>query len=333
MYAWATSSPREDRLQRRHALASLAALALAPLARAQAGIARVAALCYGSPGNLKTRLDAFVAAMRQLGYVEGRNVQYEIRYGNGQRDLLPGLAAELVAAKPDVIVSGSTLTTAPLMAATRTIPIVMVSAEEALAASRIPTRPAPNVTGTVNNALEQVPRSLSHLVLALPDTAHVVALLNPSNSAHDVYRAAVDSAARAARLRCELVEVAMREELPKAMARAAGLGQALLVMSDAAFYDERRGIVELAMVQHLPVMYPQRGYVEAGGLMSYGQNIEQGFARAADFVDRILKGAAPSDLALERPTKVEFAINRYTATNLGITISPEAIKRADRIVG
>lgn len=320
-------------LQRRHAIAGLAALALAPLARAQEGIARVGVLCYGSPGNLRTRIGAFLAAMRQLGYVEGGNVRCEIRYANGQRDLLPALAAELLAAKPDVIVSGSTLATPPLIAATKTVPIVMVTAEEALAATRTPTRPAPNVTGTVNNALEQVPRALSHLVLALPGTARLVALLNPSNAAHDVYRATVDAAARAAKLRCDVVQAAAREELPKAIARAAAMGQALLVMSDAAFYDERRGIVELAMVQHLPVMYPQRGYVEAGGLMSYGQNIEQGFARAADFVDRILKGSAPSELALERPTKVEFAINRYTATNLGITISSEAIKRADRVVG
>src|SRR2546425_1144838 len=116
-------------------------------------------LCFGSPGNLKSRVNLFFEAMRQLGYVEGRNVRYEMRYGNGQRDLLLDLATELVAKGPDVIVSGSTFVTPPLMQATKTIPIVMVTAEEALATSRQPTRPAPNVTGTVNNALEQVPRS------------------------------------------------------------------------------------------------------------------------------------------------------------------------------
>lgn len=325
--------PREKRLQRRQALASLAALALAPVAQAQGRIARVGALCYGSPGNLRTRIDAFLASMRLLGYVDGRNVRYDLRYGNGQRDLLPALAQEIVAANPDVILSGSTLATPPLMAATSTIPIVMVTAEEALAATRMPTRPAPNVTGTVNNALEQIPRSLSHLVLALPGTAHVTLLLNPANSAHEVYRATMESAARTARLRFDAIQASTRDELPRAIARAAGTAQALVLMSDATFYDERRGIVEQAMVHHVPVMYPQRGYVEAGGLMSYGQNIEQGFARAADFVDRVLKGAKAADLALERPTKVEFAINRYTATNLGIAISPEALKRADRVVG
>ena len=104
-------------------------------------------------------------------------------------------------------------------------------------------------------------------------------------------------------------------------------------MSDADFYNQRRTIVELAMINRIPAMYPQRGYVEAGGLMSYGQSSEHGFIRAAAFVDRILKGEKPADMPLEMPTKVEFAINRYTATNMGLSIPPEVLKRADRVVG
>jgi putative ABC transport system substrate-binding protein len=293
----------------------------------------VAALCFGSPGNLKTRVDAFLAAMRRIGYVENRNVLYDFRYANGQRDLLPGLAREVVARNPQLIVSGSTLTTPPLMEATKTIPIVMVTAEEALVTGGQPTRPAANVTGTVNNALEQLPRSLQHTHAVVPNLTRFAALMNPTNGAYAAYRAALDAAARNMRLAIEHVEAPSRQDLQRAVARAAGAGQALLVMSDAALYDERRNIAELAMVNRIPAMYPQRGYVEVGGLMSYGQNIEAGFARAAEFVDRILKGAKPADLPLELPAKIEFTINRYTAANLGLAIPAEVLKRADRVVG
>ncbi len=290
-------------------------------------------LCFGSPGNLKSRVNLFFEAMRQLGYVEGRNVRYEMRYANGQRDLLPGLATELVAKGPDVIVSGSTFATPPLMQATKTIPIVMVTAEEALAMSRQPTRPAPNVTGTVNNALEQVPRSFQLTASVVPNLARVAALVAPTNAAYLAYRSTLESGARAARLHLELVEVPTRNDLKRAVERAASIAQAMVVMSDADFYNQRRTIVELAMINRIPAMYPQRGYVEAGGLMSYGQSSEHGFIRAAAFVDRILKGAKPADVPLELPSKVEFAINRYTASNIRLTIPPEVLKRADRVVG
>ena len=325
----------EDRLHRRNALAGLAALALAPLARAQAPakIARVAALCFGSPGNLKSRMDAFYGRMRALGYVENRTVRYDVYYANGQRDLQPGLAAAILSHDPDVIVSGSTLTTPVLMKATPTIPIVMVTAEEPLVASRQPTRPAPNVTGTANNAQEQVPRALQHLVAALPTVTHIAALVNPSNAAQASYRSAIESAARAARLRCEVVEAPAKSDIEGAVERAASVAQAMLLMSDAGFYDERRNIAELAVMNRIPAMYPQRGYVDAGGLMSYGYNAEQGFARAADFVDRIIKGAKAADVPLEWPARVELVINRYAAANLGLTIPAEVLKRADRVVG
>jgi putative ABC transport system substrate-binding protein len=322
-------------MHRRRALLGFAALTLAPLARGQAPdrLPRVAALCFGSPGNAKTRMDAFYAGMRQLGYVEGRGVRYDARYANGQRDLLAGLAAGIVARKPDVIVSGSTLVTPPLMQATAAIPIVMVTAEEALATTRIPTRPAPNVTGTVNNALEQVPRTLTHLVSVVQGATHIAVLLNTSNAAHGPYRAAIESAARAARLRCDFIEAPAKSDIQRAIERAAATAPAMMVTSDAAFYDERRSIAELAMMNRIPVIYPQRGYVDAGGLMSYGYNAEQGFARAADFVDRLLKGAKPADLPLEWPSKGELVINRYAAANLGLAIPPEVLKRADRVVG
>jgi len=325
---------RRNALDRRHALAAFTALALSPLARGQGRAApRVAVLCFGSPGNLKSRMDAFLAGMRQLGYVDGRNVRYDTQYANGQRDLLRGLAREVVAPDPAVIVSGSTLVTPALIEATRTIPIVMVTAEEALATTRQPTRPAPNVTGTVNNALEQVPRTLAHLVAAVRGLTRVAALVNPSNAAHAPYRGAIESAARAARVRCDFVEAPAKPDIQRAVERAASLAQALMVMSDADFYDERRNIAELMMVNRIPAIFPQRGYVDAGGLMSYGYNAEQGFARAADFVDRILKGAKAADVPLEWPAKAEFVINRYVATNLGIKIPPEVLKRADRVVG
>ena len=299
-----------------------------------AQIPRAGALCFGSPGALKPRIAAFVERMRQLGYVENHTVRYEFRYANGQRDLLAGLAQELAAMKPDVIVSGSVLTTAPLMQATTAIPIVMVSAEEALGTSRQPVRPAANVTGTINNALESVPRSLYHLAAMLPGLARVAALVNASNAAHAAYRATLEGAARAARVRCEFLETsAGTQDLAHAVERAAASAQAMLVMSDDTFYDERHAIVELAVMNRVPAMYPRRGYVDVGGLMSYGPNIEEGFAHAADFVDRIFKGAKPAELPLERPSKPELTINRYTAANLGIAIPADLLKHADRVVG
>ncbi len=322
-------------LDRRRALASAAALALSPLARGQApAMPLVGALCFGSPGALKPRVTAFVERMRQLGYMENRTVRYELRHANGQRDLLSGLAKGLVSVKPDVIVSGSVLATKPLMQATATIPIVMVSSEEeVLVASRQPTRPAANVTGTINNALEGVARSLYHLAAMVPGLARIAALVNPANAAHAAYHAALEAAARAARIRCEFIEASAPQDLARAVERAVATAQAMTVMSDDTFYDERHGIVELAVMNRIPTMYPRRGYVDVGGLMSYGPSIEEGFARAADFVHRIFKGAKPADLPLERPSKAELTVNRYAAANLGISIPANLLKHADRVVG
>src|SRR5262249_36951678 len=155
--------------------------------------------------------------------------------------------------RPDAIVSGSVLTTKPLMQATATIPIVMVSSEEELlAASRQPVRPAPNVTGTINNALEGVPRSLYHLTAMAPGLARMAALVNPANAAHAAYHSTLEAAARAARLRCEFVEASAPQDLARAVERAATTGRAMMVMSDDTFYDERHGIVELAVMNRIP---------------------------------------------------------------------------------
>jgi putative ABC transport system substrate-binding protein len=195
-------------------------------------------------------------------------------------------------------------------------------------------RPETNVTGLTANVLNQVPRFVEFLALAVPGITKAAALTNPTNVTHDPYRKRLDSTARAMKLRLMLLDATDAREIERAFRRAAAerVG-GMVVMSDGSFYTERATITELAAKFRIPAIYPQQGYADAGGLMSYGQKLEYNFFRAATYVDKILKGAKPAELPVEQPANYELVVNRDAASAIDLTLPPELLRRADKVIG
>jgi putative tryptophan/tyrosine transport system substrate-binding protein len=325
---------------RRGAIARLAALGCAvmvPAARAQLPkVPRVATLTYGSPYNAKSRSEAFVKGMRELGYEDGRNVQYEWRSANGQPDLLRELAMLLAQEKVDVIVSASTVTTAAILQATKSIPVVMTAAEDPVASgfARSLARPDGNVTGITTGVLDQISRQMELLAKVVPGLSMAAALVNPANVTYAAYRSRLEASAKASRVSLVMADATLPGEIERAFQRFASRGaRGLLVMSDGFFYNERSSITELAARFRLPAVYPNHGYSDSGGLMSYGPNLEYNYFRAATFVDKILKGARPGDLPIEQPANHDLVINRGVARSIGFALPNDLLKRAQKVIG
>ncbi len=312
----------------------------APLAAEAQQAAKIARIGYLA-GNLAAapRLEeAFRQGLRDLGYVEGRNVVIEYRDAEGKLERLPALAAELVALKVDVIVAPSTPAALAAKQATRTLPIVFAVAADPVASGLVTSlaRPGGNVTGLSILAPELVGKRLELLTQAVPGVSRVAVLWQPGGlgerTEKDMLKGA-EVAARALGVRLQFVEARGPADFDRAfsdMTRArAG---ALTVLASTMFFSERRRLVDLAAKNRLPAVYPWREYVDAGGLMSYGPNIADLFRRAATYVDKILKGAKPADLPVEQPTKFELVINLKTAKALGLTIPPSVLGRADEVI-
>jgi len=295
----------------------------------------IAVLTSGSAVNARPRIEAFRKGMEELGYVEGRNVHYELRHANGQLDLLRESAREL-ARDADVIVSSSALTTRTLKEESVSIPVVMVAVDDPVADgfARSLAHPGANFTGLTANVLGQAPRFVELLSQASPKLARLALLANPSNPTHRAFRARMESAAARAGARTTLLEASTPEQLEIAFpATGEDVFDGLVVMYDTMLYSQRIRVVELARDTRRPVIYPQRGYVEAGGLMSYGPQVEQNYRRAASYVDRILNGAQPRDMSIEPPVRFELVINRTAARGLGVQLPPGFLKKADRVIG
>jgi ABC-type uncharacterized transport system substrate-binding protein len=314
-------------------------LALAPLIEAQQG-AKVTRIGHLSP-NLAARThlyEALLQGLRDLGYVEGRNVVIEIRDAEGNLERLPALAAELIALKVDVIVTAGTPAALAAKQATRTVPIVCAGVSDPVTSGVVTNlaRPGGNVTGFSTLAPELIGKRLEHLKQAVPGVSRVAVLWEPGGLGErtdkDMQKAA-DVAGRALGLRLQFVEARGPADFDRAfseMTRArAG---ALTVLPSNMFGSERRRLVELAAKNRLPAVYERREFVDDGGLMSYGTNFADLFRRAATYVDKILKGAKPADLPVEQPTKFELVINLKTAKALGLTIPPSVLGRADRVI-
>ena len=327
-------------------VAVIAVLALsllaAPLAAEAQQAAKVARIGYLSP-NLAASphlREAFRQGLRDLGYVEGRNVVIEYRDAEGKVERLPALAAELVALKVDVIVAEGGNTLVPLAAkqATRTIPIVFAAAADPVGSGLVTSlaRPGGNVTGLSSLGPELVGKRLELLTQAVPGVGRVAVLWLPGalgeRTEKDMLTGA-EVAARALGVRLQFVEARGPADFDRAfsdMTRArAG---ALTVLPSNMFLREHRRLVDLAAKNRLPAVYTSREFVDAGGLMSYGANLTDLFRRAATYVDKILKGAKPGDLPVEQPTKFELVINLKTAKALGLTIPPSVLARADQII-
>jgi len=313
-------------------------LTLAPLAaeaQPPGKVYRMGYLYSGSATSSPRAPEAFREGLRELGWVEGRNIVIDYRFAEGRFDRLPDLAAELVRLKVNVIVAWPTPPAIAAKNATGTIPIVMIGVgypiELGLIASLA--RPGRNVTGLSFNVGEEIGKGLELLKETLPKVRRVAILSNPANPGHAPAVSIVKAAARSLGLQLQLLEAREPNQLEGAFAAMAkDRVEALLVVTDSMFIFQRARLADLAVKNRLPAMFGVREFVDAGGLMSYGVSVPDLMRRAATFVDKILKGAEPADLPVEQPTKFELVINLKTAKALGLTIPPSLLLRADQVI-
>jgi putative ABC transport system substrate-binding protein len=318
-------------------LAALGALAVLPRAVAQAPArtrqARVAIVMYGSPANFASREEAFKRQMRALGYTPA-NVVYEPHAAYGQDDLLAEIGRAVVRSRPDVILSAASPATRVLAAATADIPIVIGSDEDPVAEgfAHSLARPGRNVTGLSGSVLEHLGRHMELLLRLSPRLTQVKALLNPDNKAYAAYRARLEAANRPG-VRLAFADARNVRQIERAFAEDGhDDNDGMLVMNDSLLYTNRVSIAEAAARARCPTVYPLRGFVDAGGLASYGPNREANFARAAHYVDLILKGAHPAELPIELPPRFELVMNRHALRALRIA-PPADIARDAILVG
>jgi putative ABC transport system substrate-binding protein len=311
------------------------AVAIAPLvARAQqpAKIPRIGLVA--DPVATNPFVPVFRQGLRDLGYVEGKNIRIEERYAGGMPGKFPELVAELLAMDIDVLVVGGTLAAMAAKARTSTVPIVFTLAGDPVGTGLVESlaRPGGNATGLSVFHREMSVKDLEVLKAAVPNATRVAVIYNPLNP---VTREALErtrEAARAMGVELQAVEVRGPEYLDKAFATImAGKPNALLVFSDPAFGTNLDALAKLAAKHRLPAIYNRREFAEAGGLLAYGPDFSDNYRRAATYVDRILKGAKPGDLPVEQPVKFELSINLKTAKALGIAIPESLMRRADHV--
>jgi putative ABC transport system substrate-binding protein len=327
-------------MNRRNTVLALLMLGAAPvvsLAQRQGKIWRVGFLtARRRPDSIDSDfIGAFPRGMRELGYVEGKNLVIEWRFADGTDERLPDLAAELVRLKVDVIVSGASQAISALQKATTTIPIVMATSGDPIGSGFVKSlaRPGGNITGLSNLFGDTSPKQLELLLSVLPKLSRVAVLLNPVNPSNATTLKSVQSAAQRVSVKVLPVEARTVQEIENSFRMMTrGKAEAVIMAADALFIQQSRQIVELAAKYRLPSVSSFRDYAEAGGLMSYGQNLAEQFRRAATYVDKILKGAKPGDLPVEQATTFELVINLKTAKALGVRTTQELLLRADRVI-
>jgi putative tryptophan/tyrosine transport system substrate-binding protein len=322
------------------ALMGGALIALSRTARAEQvpKVARIGYLYPGSQAAIAGRTEAMLNGLRDLGYIEGRNLVVERRYGEWKLDRLRDLADELVALKVDVIVAAATPAARAAKEATSTIPIVAVSMGDPVGDDLVASLGSPggNLTGNTFLGPELVAKRLQLFRDAVPGFSRLAALWHPGAYGEATMAGILketETAAARSGVQLQLVGVAEPHALEHAFSAAIGeRADALIVLPSPMLFAEHRHIVELAAKNRLPAMYQAREFVEAGGLMSYGSNLAQQAGRAAVYVDKILKGAKPADLPVEQPTKFELLVNLNTARELGLTISRDFLLLADEVI-
>jgi len=294
----------------------------------------------GFLGNSTAALEAnlvgpFREGLRELGYVEGRNILIEYRWAEGKYERFPALLAELIALKVDVIVTAGTPASLAVRKATTSVPLVMVAVGDPIGVGLVASlaRPGGNSTGLTSIAPELEGKRLELLREVVPKLSHIAVLWNPDNPFHVGSLKETRAAAQVLGIKVQLLGVRVSEDFPAAF--AAILKErpgALLVLADRIFLHNRARIVDFEAKHRLPGMYAYRELVEAGGLMSFGPSYAGMHRRAAYYVDKILKGAKPADLPVEQPTTFELVINLKAAKTLGLTILPSVLQRADQII-
>ena len=295
----------------------------------------IAVLEAASAATMTGRFDAFRSRLRELGYVEGVNIRIEYRYADGFLDRLPALAAELVSLQPSIIVSAPLPANLAVSKATTTIPIVMANGADSVSFGLVQSlsQPGGNITGLTNFAEDLASKQIDIMRELLPHLARVGVLINVENPLHVPQWQEIQAAAVKASLTLVHHDYRVPDDLERAFDNfTREKVEAVLVPPDVTFATQRVRIVGLAAKTRLPTIYFQREAVVAGGLVSYGPDIVEMFRHAADFVDKILKGAKPGALPIERPTKIELAINLKTAKALGLTIPSALLARANEVI-
>jgi putative tryptophan/tyrosine transport system substrate-binding protein len=288
-----------------------------------------------SPSAGARLLESFRQGLRELGYVEGQNISIDYRWAEGRPDRFPALAAELTQLKLDVIVTYNNPGVAALQQATRTIPIVVANMGDPVGSGFVASlaRPGGNITGFTGLSEELSRKWVELLREAAPTVSRVAVLTVSQTPAADTQWKEIEGAAKAVKVIPQRYEIAGPDEIEHAFASLTkGRAQGLIVLPHAVTNARRTRIVSLAAGHRLPGMYPDSQYVEAGGLMSYAANFSDLHRRAATFVDKILKGARPSDIPIQQPTTFELAINLRAAKALGQTIPPSLLLRVDRVI-
>ena len=288
--------------------------------------------CSGSVPSL----EAFRRGLGDLGYVEDRNITIDCRSAEGKLDRQPELAAELVQLKAHVIVAaGGEPTARAAKQATQTIPIVMTNVGDPVVTGLVASlaRPGGNVTGLVTMSPELSGKRLELLREAFPKVSRVALFWNSANPEQEPQIKEIKVAGQALGVQLQILEVRGANDFDKAfLAITKDQAEALLTLPDPLSVSQGRRIADFAATHRLPAMYPRMEFVDAGGLMAYGPSYNDLFRRAATYVDKILKGAKPADLPVEQPTKFEFIINLKAAKQIGLTIPPNVLARADRVI-
>jgi putative tryptophan/tyrosine transport system substrate-binding protein len=280
-------------------------------------------------------LDAFRQGLRELGYVEGRNMRIEYRSADGRSERFPDLAAELVRLKVDVILTRGTPAVMAAKNATGTIPVVMAASGDPVLSGVVSSlaRPGGNVTGLSAVVVEVSGKRLELIREMAPGVSRVAALFNMSNPNDALQWKEIETAAPSLRVQLQLLDVRKPSDFAGAFdAAIKGRAGALVVGLDALTWANHRPIVDLAAKHRLPAIYGGREFVNAGGLIAYGVSYPHLYHRAANFVDKILKGAKPADLPVEQPSKFELVINLKTAKAFGLTIPQSLLQRADEVI-
>jgi len=300
-----------------------------------ATIRRVGMLLLPSEAAFGYLRMAFAQGMQDLGWLEGKSIEYQVAYANGDVDRLDAMASELIAQKAEVIVVSAPVVTRAAQRATKTIPIVMATGSNAVGNGFVTSlaRPGGNITGITTQNEEVIGKLIGILHEVTPGARRIAILLNESSPSHPAYWATAQSACAA----LDLVPLRVAASTPAQLGAAVEeivrqRSQAVVVVADPIYYNERERLRDVMQATRLPSAYMLRDHVAVGGLLSYSYDLTASFRYAAKYVDKILKGAKPADLPVEQPTKFQLVINLRTARALGITIPRSLLQRADEVI-
>jgi putative ABC transport system substrate-binding protein len=304
-------------------------------AQQPAKVPRIGFLAAVSHSANSVRFEAFRQGMRELGHVEGKNIVIEWRYADGKPDRLPALAAELVRLKVDVIVTGGSTATRPAKEATNTIPIVMAQDTDPVGSGFVASlaRPGGNITGLATLAPELSGKQLELLKEIVPKLSRVAVIGSSTRSGNAQSLKETELAGGAFGVKVQYLDILNRKDIETAFQAASkGRADAVLVLTSPFATSQRKQIIDLAAKNRLPAIYDRAEFVEDGGLMTYSVSSTDLFRRAATYVDKILKGAKPANLPVEQPTKFELIVNLKAAKQIGLTIPPNVLARADKVI-